>query len=496
MDRISRRHFLEDTLFLLAAASASVPVVAEERRPVRRRVSPNEKIHVAVIGVNGRGMGHVNDLASMDDVVVAAICDADTATFGKAVAAVEKKGKPAPKTVQDIRRLLEDREIDAVSIATPNHWHALGAIWAMQAGKDVYVEKPVSHNVSEGRRIVEAARKYRKICQTGTQSRASRGLQEAMAYLHEGRLGKVYLSRGLCYKTRRSIGVAGGEQAIPPTVDYDLWLGPAPMKPVRRKNFHYDWHWFWDYGNGDLGNQGIHEMDKARWGLNKKSLPHSVLALGGRFGYQDDGETPNTVISFFDYGDAQLIFEVRGLVEEPPKPGETEKDWLKLHPRYRKVGNIFYGTEGVMVMPSYSSAVVFDNDGNKVRDFNGGGDHFRNFIDAMRSRKHTDLYADIEEGHLSSALCHLGNISYRLGALQRFNEKTKAFGDNKEAYETYGRFEEHLAANGLQLQDAYYRLGRELEIDSKRETCGKDREANALLTREYREGFVVPKKIE
>lgn len=480
MEKISRRRFLQDSLALLAVTFLPDEVVATVRRGSRGYVGPNEQLRIAVIGVHGQGMSHVKAYAAMPDVTVAAICDVDTAVWDKAVKAVEERGGKTPKTLQDLRYLLDDKEIDAVSIATPNHWHALAAIWAMQAGKDVYVEKPVSHNLSEGRRMVEAARKYGRICQTGTQIRSSTGVREAMEYLHSGKLGKITLARGLCYKLRPSIGKVEGEQAVPSTVDYNLWLGPAPKKPLKRKRFHYDWHWFWDYGNGDLGNQGVHQMDLARWGLNQKELPRRVLSLGGRFGYEDDGETPNTQLVFFDYGDSQLIFEVRGLPTSDLKGV--------------KVGNLFYGTEGILVIPSYSNAVVYDLDGNKVKEFGGGGDHFRNFIEAVRSRRVADLKADIEEGHLSSALCHLGNISYRLGTRQPFSSSTKAFGDNKSAYETFGRFEEHLAANGIRLEETTYLLGRELSIDPARETCGKDKEANALLTREYRAPFVVPER--
>lgn len=481
MSKITRRNFLEHS-FLTAAALAGAGFAEEAYARPRRRGMANDKIHIAVIGVNSRGMDHVGGYVGRDDVEIIAICDADLNAAERAVAAVEKKGKPKPKAIQDIRKLLEDKELDAVSIATPNHWHALGAIWAMQAGKDVYVEKPVSHNVLEGRRIVETARKYKRICQTGTQSRSQRALKEAMAYIHGGKIGKVTLSRGLCYKTRNTIGKVDAPTPVPAGVDYDLWLGPAPQKPVMRQRFHYDWHWQWDYGNGDLGNQGIHQMDIARWALNKNELPKSVMGLGGRFGYVDDGETPNTELVFMDYGDSQLIFEVRGLKTEPLKGAG--------------VGNIVYGTEGYVVLTgNYSKVVAFDNDGNKTMEFNGGGDHYGNFLSAMRSRKQTDLNADIEEGHLSSAMCHLGNISYKLGSPHSFSAKTNAFGDNKEAMETYMRFEEHLAENGVPMNDTKYLLGPKLEINPKRENFNGHREANALLTREYRKGFEVPNRV-
>jgi predicted dehydrogenase len=484
MNKISRRRFLEDSVALLAVAAVPAPMLAA--RPSGRRVGPNEMMRVAVIGLNGRGMSHVSEYSKMKDVEIVALCDADTATFDKALKAIAQSGKGAPAVYQDVRKLLEDKSIDAVSIATPNHWHALGAIWAMQAGKDVYVEKPVSHNVSEGRRIVQTARKHDKICQTGTQSRGSSGLKEAMAFLHSGGIGKIYLSRGLCYKRRKSIGKVDGAQTPPSTVDYTLWQGPAPDRPLMRKQFHYDWHWQWEYGNGDLGNQGIHEMDKARWGLGKAGLPNKVFAMGGRFGYEDDGQTPNTIVVFHDYGDAQLVFEVRGLETEPLAPVKNGIG--------AAVGNIFYGDKGIMVVPSYERATVYDLDGNVVREFKGSEQHFRNFVDVCRTRKREELNADIEEGHLSSALCHLGNISYTLGSVQPFNPRTQSFGDDKGAYETIGRMEEHLAANGVRMTETNYRVGKRLTLDPKKEMF-KDRAANALLTREYRKGFEVPSRV-
>jgi predicted dehydrogenase len=486
MDKISRRRFLQDTAGLLAVSALPVAAVAEATRRTRT-VSPNEKVRIACIGFNGRGMNHIESYAKMADVEIVALCDADSSLFPKGIAAIEKAGKPAPKTYQDIRKLLENKEIDAVSIATPNHWHALAAIWAMQHGKQVYVEKPVSHEVSEGRRMVEVSRKTGRLCQVGTQSHSSKAIIDAIAYMHEGNLGKIRLARALCYKRRKSIGKVAAAKAPPSGVDYDLWLGPAPMKPVMREQFHYDWHWQWDYGNGDLGNQGIHQMDIARWGLNKMTLPNGVMSLGGRFGYVDDGETPNTELSFFDYGDSHLIFEVRGLETDklPPVKGAPGVG----------VGNIFYGEKGVMsITDNYGHAVAYDNDGNKLAEFNGGGDHFRNFIQAVQSGKREDLHADIEAGHISSALCHLGNISYRLGSEQPFDNKTGAFGDDKDALETIHRTAEHLITNGIVLADSKYMLGEKLRIDPSTETFVGNRKANSMLTRHYREGFVVPAK--
>jgi predicted dehydrogenase len=482
MNFLNRREFLQDSTALAAilAGGGTFAAAAEEAKAAKKG-DANDQLHVAVIGANGRGKDHVKGFAGKHNCVVTTICDADSSVIGRAMKMAEQDQGKAPKYVQDLRKVMDDKSIDIVSIATPNHWHALAAIWAIQAGKDVYVEKPVSHNVSEGRRIVEAARKYNRICQAGTQSRSSTGLHEAMAFLKSGGIGKVHLARGLCYKNRPSIGKVEGHGKIPETCDYNLWCGPAPMKPLARKKLHYDWHWVWDTGNGDLGNQGIHEMDKARWGLGKVELPKSVISIGGRFGYIDDGQTANTQICVFDYGDCKLIFEVRGL----PTNGLLGA----------KVGNIFYGSEGYLVIPSYSSAVAFNSKGEKIKEFKGGGDHYGNFVQAVRSRKPSLLKADILEGHVSSALCHLGNVSYRLGTLQPFNKKTKAFGDDKDAYEALARMEEHLKENKVPLDQTSYHLGPKLAFDPKSETFINNAKADAMLTRPYREPFVVPVKV-
>lgn len=477
MSKITRRRFLEDSALLLAAASLPVPVLAQ----AGRKVGPNDKLRVAIVGFNGRGMSHVNWFANADDCEVVALCDPDTKTWERALKVFVALDKPEPSTYQDIRKMLDEEKLDIVSIATPNHWHALGAIWAMQNGCDVYVEKPVSHNIFEGRKMVEAARKYRRICQAGTQSRANQGMRDAIQYLHDGKLGELTLARGLCYKPRGSIGRVSVPQTPPSTVDYDSWLGPAPVKPVMREGFHYDWHWQWDYGNGDLGNQGSHEMDKARWGIGKNKMPYSVVSVGGRFGYRDNGETPNTLVTFMDYGDVPLIFEVRGL----PTDGVNGV----------KIGNIWYGTEGIMVSPNYSSAIVYDNDGKEVAKFDGGGDHFRNFVEAVRSRRVSDLYCDVEEGHLSAGLCHLANISYNMGRQQPFTVEPDIVRTDDEAAETLERFKQHLDANGINMERWSYRVGPKLKFDPQSETFVGNPVADRLLTRDYRAPYVVPDKV-
>ena len=437
-----RRQFLQDSALVAAGLAAfgtdKSEASADEAAPETsaKKAGPNEVVRMAVIGVRGRGLEHVAGLSYQPDVRITTLCDIDRRVAGPAAMVVDAKyGKHT--FVQDLRRVFDDKNIDAVSIATPNHWHALAAIWAIQAGKDVYVEKPVSHNVTEGRRIVEAARKHGKIVQTGTQCRSNKGIQEAIAFLRSGKLGTIYMAKGLCYKPRGSIGHKA-DAPVPEGVDYNLWLGPAPERPFNPNRFHYNWHWFWDYGNGDLGNQGIHQMDLARWGLGKQEFPRTVMASGGRFGYSDDGQTPNTEFVAFEFDDCALQFEVRGL---------PTNDEMKV-----KIGDIFYGTEGLLAITSYSSWYTLM--GPKLEPGpkgSGGGDHFANFLKAVKARDPKLLAADIEEGHLSSAYCHLGNIAYR--------------------------------------------LGRKLHINPSTESFANDPEANAMLTREYRAPFVVPARV-
>jgi len=482
MSNRTRRQFLENSMFAAAAAVAAAPASRAFADEEKASNSPNEKIGVAVIGCGGRGGDHLNAFTSRPDTEVLYIVDVDENTAKRRAKAVKDKQGREPKVVDDMRAAFDDKSIDAISTATPNHWHSLVAIWAIQAGKDVYVEKPVSHNVSEGRRVVEAARKYGKICQTGTQCRSNAGMQEAMKYIHDGKLGKVNVARGLCYKRRPSIG-ARGEYAVPPGVNYDLWLGPAQYAPVTRPRFHYDWHWQWPYGNGDLGNQGIHQMDLARWALGVNKLSDWVLSYGGRVGYEDAGDTANTQMIIHGYGDQALVFEVRGLVT-PDYKGAN-------------VGIIIEGTDGYLVMTSYDKGAAFDKEGNKVQEFKGGGDHYGNFLAACRSRKHEDLNADIEEGHLSSALCHLGNISYRLGeqlSVPQVEERLQGVQSAEHAVDSFQRFKDHLAHNKLDLEKVQLGFGQNLAFDPANETFIGNDAANAMLTRDYRAPFVVPAK--
>jgi predicted dehydrogenase len=494
MGPFNRREFLQQSAAISAAMAALSPsdfLRAAPQEAAARAVGPNDTLRVAIVGVNGRGMAHVDAFNKMSGCEIVAICDCDQAVIGKAMKAVEGKRGKAPKYEQDIRKLLEDKDIDIVTVATPNHWHSLAAIWALQAGKQVYCEKPVSHNVHEGRIIVETAHKLGRICQTGTQSRSTKGMRDTMDYIHAGNIGKVKISYATCYKRRGSIGKVTGEQAIPKSIDYDLWCGPAPKLPLMRKKLHYDWHWIWEYGNGDLGNQGIHEMDKARWGLAKNEMPKSVMSVGGRFGYVDDGQTANTQLCLFDYGDAELIFEVRGLESENPFPGDSGKKGSNF------VGNIFYGDKGIVVCPSNSSGIVLSPDLKVVTKFGGGGEdgHFGNFVKAVRANDRKLLNAEIAEGHLSSALCHLGNISYRLGIEKPMSE-VKEFADNKDAQEAFTRMLKHLTDNKVDVSKAIGRAGPVLPIDAKTERfTGNNAKANEMLFAEYRKGFEVPEKV-
>lgn len=476
MKNLNRRTFLRSTALTAATVSLSA-------RSWSQVAGSNSDVRVAVIGFNSRGGEHISNLSKADGVRITALCDADKDVLSRGI---KKVGDTEGYT--DIRKMLENKNIDAVSIATPNHWHALASIWAIQAGKDVYVEKPVSHNVSEGRRLVEFARKHDKIVQTGTQSRSSiAGLKAAVAWVRAGNLGKIKLARGLCYKRRPSIGKVDGEQAIPANIDYDLWCGPALKLPLMRKKLHYDWHWVWNTGCGDLGNQGIHEMDVARWFLGEMELSPRIFSVGGRLGYVDDGETPNTMVIYHDYAAAPLIFEVRGL---PSKTDAKNMDKYK----GADIGIVIECEGGHVTVPSYNAATAYDKEGKQIKHFAGSEDHHANWLKAVRNRKKETLNADILEGHYSSALCHTGNISYRLGSAKAPGEVKEAIQGDKGLAEAFGRMVEHLAANDVDIAKDKVTLGVPLKMDPKTERFLDNDKANELLTRPYRAPYIVPEK--
>ncbi|TWT52231.1 Glucose--fructose oxidoreductase precursor [Thalassoglobus neptunius] len=480
---LTRRYFLKSA----AAASAAVATTQSlEAYQQPRSSSPNEKIGVAVIGAGGRGSSHLGAFSGGADSEVLYICDVDT-NAGRKIKGVEEKQGRAPQFLQDFRKVLDDPNVDAISTATPNHWHALVSILAMQAGKHVYVEKPVSHNVWEGRQAVKWSRELNKICQCGTQSRSSPSLKSAVEYVRSGKLGPIQYAIGTCYKPRKSIGKLDQPLQIPDSIDYDMWCGPAEMVDLYRPRLHYDWHWDFNTGNGDMGNQGIHQMDIARWFLGEDKLSPRVMSIGGRVGYDDAGDTPNTQIVYHDFEAAPLIFETRGL----PK---KDLDWKNGMDEYRgsRIGVIVQCENGYVVIPSYTKAEAFDNDGNSLQAWSGGGDHFQNFLDAVRSGDRNDLNADILEGHLSSALCHTGAISHQLGSTKTSEEIGKEVAGDPLWSDSWERMEKHLAANGVELSDPKLSVGPWLTMDPDSETFPGNESANALLTRPYREGYVVP----
>ena len=499
MPHPTRRQFLRTTA--LAATAAALSPRSWAQAP-----GANGDVRVAVIGLNGRGREHLRHLRAVPGVRIAAICDVDTAVLEKTAEALGRDGL-TPEKFTDLRDLLASPAIDAVTIATPNHWHALAGIWACQAGKDVYLEKPVSHNIWEGRQLVAAAKKHGRVVQAGVQIRSGEGLQEAVAWIRSGQLGRLKVARGFCYKRRKSIGLSAGPTPPPATVNYDLWLGPAPAEPPHRARFHYDWHWFNAYGNGDVGNQGIHQMDVARWFLGDPGLPRHTLSLGGRLGYRDDGETPNTQLVIHDYTVAPMIFEVRGLPAtydpnegQPGVPGADAAGALAATmDRYRgiNIGNVIECEGGSLVSANYFTATAHDRDGKVVKEFKGVDRHMQNFIDVVRSRKTADLYGPVEQGHLSSALCHLGGISHALGAGAAPEEIRERIKDEPALTEAYERLSAHLAANRIDPGKTPLTLGAVLAIDGAAEkfTGKQAAAANALLGAAYRAPFTVPQLI-
>jgi predicted dehydrogenase len=423
---VNRRHFLKAGI--ATAGGVAIMRVSDSQRAF----AASDTVRVAVIGLRGRGKDHIHGFHKQPGVQVTAFCDVDESILQERATQYEKDSGRSLKCYRDMRAVFDDKEIDAVSFATPNHWHALGGIWAMQAGKHTYIEKPCSHNIWEGRQLVNAARKYNRLCQHGTQGRSSPAIREAIQKLKEGVIGDVYMARGLCFKWRPSIGKTDGPQPLPASVDYDLWCGPAPKKPLLRKNLHYDWHWQWDFGNGDMGNQGVHEMDMARWGLGV-GLPARIQSMGGHYMFDDDQQTPNTLICTFEYPrEAKLLqFETRHWVSNYEggfgSPGDNN------------VGVLFYGSEGYMELEYFNYRTYLGKKREPGPKGSGEGDPWNAFISAVRSGKREDLGVDIEEGHLSSALCHLGNISYRTQRTIHFDPAAEKIIDDQEAGQMLSR---------------------------------------------------------
>ncbi len=478
--RITRRKFLQGS-----TAAAAGLVFSSAAYKV---LGANEDVRVAIVGCGGRGGNHINAFSAIAGCRVAAVCDADEAHMTAAVGTLKKKGHEA-KGYQDYRKLLDDKEIDAVVTATPNHWHSLVTVWACQAGKDVYVEKPISHEIWEGRQCVKAAEKYNRVVMHGTQRRSDSSYPEVFDWIKKGNLGAIQFVKGFCYKPRPSIGKTQGDQPIPASVNYDLWCGPAPMEPLRRKKLHYDWHWVWPTGNGDIGNQGVHEMDMCRWFIGNNTLPERVMSIGGRFVVDDDATTPNTLISYYDFKPVPFIFEVRGL---PRKTGDSAMDAFG---KTLRIG-VWIQCENGYYAPGETGGWVYDKAGKKVKEFvqNGQNNHQANFIKAVRTRKPEDNKCNAETAHLSAALCHLGNISYRVGKETLAGDVSDQVKGNAQASESFDRMKDHLVANGVDLKASKVTLGPSLVIDNKTErfTGEFSEAANKYVTREYRKPFVVP----
>ncbi len=425
MNNTTRRTFLQASA-LTALAST-------------RAWGANDRINIAVLGTGGRGRDHITQYAKLPDVNIYALCDVDQPNLERAQALARKLTGQDPKLYPDMKAVFADKEVHAVSMPLPNHWHALATIWACQAGKDVYIEKPACHDLYEGRQMVAEARKSGRMVQVGSQGRSVIHKIRAAQLLHDGVIGNVYMARGLCFKRRKSIGHTPVEP-VPPGVDWDKFLGPAPMIPFSMNRFLYKWHWFWDTGNGDIGNQGVHEMDIARWGLGV-GLPKSVTASGGKYVYDDDQQTPNTLVARLDYGDKEIVFEVRGL----PTGGEAD---LAVGRDGNCIGNLFYGSDGWMSLDS-AGYRIYKGDPPKLvttakyeePEETDTHPHMANFIAAVRSRRREDLHADVETGVISADLCHLANISYRLGGRKLdFDAASQRFTDaeaNHLAHPTY-----------------------------------------------------------
>jgi predicted dehydrogenase len=498
MSQLSRRSFLKTAAVGATSTFLSTHSWAQS-------VGANSDVRIAIVGLNGKGRDHLRSFHAIPGVRVVALCDVDTAVLDRARHMAEELGARV-ETCVDLRELLHRTDIDAFSIVTPNHLHALQAIWAMEAGKDVCLEKPVSHNLWEGRQLIAAAQKYGRIVQVNTQNRSSTAIAEALAWMRDEPMGRVICVRGLCYKRRPSIGKTTGSVPVPSTVNYDLFLGPAPLEPMHRTNFHYDWHWQWATGNGDIVAQGNHQLDVGRRFLGDPGHPARVMTVGGRFGYRDDGETPNTLLVQFDYA-VPFIFEVRGL---PAKPDDASGDalapsglgaagrWAANMDKYRdtSVGNVVECDGGHLVIPAadYALARAFDRDGRLLREFKGIESHYANFIAAVRSRKQSDLHAPILQGHLSSALAHLANISHRAGKALRTGEIGDQIRGNTLLAEAYGRFANHLAANAVNLEQTPAQYGAPLTFDAATELFVGENSvaANAQRSRDYRAPFVVP----
>lgn len=479
MHQITRRHFL--------AATAGASMLA----PWSRVLGANEDIRVVVLGVNNIGRTHMLGFPKIPGVRVTGICDVDSAVLGKRAEEFSKIHGPL-KTYDDLRHVFDDPDVDVVVIGMPNHWHGLATVWGCQAGKDVYVEKPCSHNIWEAGQMHKAATKYNRIVQVGIQRRSNPEWKEFFQKVHEGLLGKLNVVRAFYLSRRNSIGRPNGPLKPPATVNHNLWSGPASTE-LKRVKYHYDWHWFWNTGNGELGNNGPHILDLARWAVNGTTLPEKTLSIGGRYTWDDNGETPNTHLIRYEFDAAPVVFEITDLPTAKGKKDRRSFEGLSY-------GIVVEGEKGKFV--GFDKGKLYDPDGKVIREFNkgsgpdGGRQHHReNFIKAVRSRKTSDLNCPIHDGHLSTALCHLGNISHRLGESVSFGQMKEQVKDSVPMREAAARMTRQLSANEVSLDTMTVQLGSRLTLDTKTEKFIKNPAANALLKREYRAPFIVPEQV-
>ncbi|MHC4462277.1 MAG: Gfo/Idh/MocA family oxidoreductase [Planctomycetota bacterium] len=486
MKHITRRDFVKRSI----AVGAGLTLAS----PFSRVRGANDDIRVAVVGINGRGGSHIGAFDKMDGVRLAGLCDVDRRVLESKARRFKDRNIPV-ETYVDIRKLLDNKNIDAISIATTNHWHSLATIWACQAEKDVYVEKPASHNVFEGRKCVEAAEKYKRIVQHGTQNRSNSGWARQVAAIASGKYGKLLVSKAYASKVRWSIGFKPIKEP-PEHVDFNIWLGPARNQPYHDNLVHYNWHWFWNFGNGEIGNQGVHQMDIARWAIPGGTLPKSVMSMGGRWvnstegrrPFTDQAQTPNCQLTVMDFGGPLLVFEVIGLNNRTGVDG-------KKYPT--KVDNEFYLEEGAIKGGKFYPKGSNKSEGLvKVDVEMGPGNIFENFIHCMRSRKRDKLHADITEAHPSSACCHLGNISYRLGEQVSGTIRPNVLDKHEEVAKSWETINKTVKGTlGLDISKSTYQLGPMLRFNPETERFVRNRRANRLLTRPYREPFVVPKQV-
>jgi predicted dehydrogenase len=444
-------------------------------------------IRVAVIGIHGRGREHLRSLGKNATV----LCDVDTDVLDKIGQEHQERNGVKAVKYADFREMLEKADIDAVSIATPNHTHCQIAIAAIEAGKDVYCEKPISHDVWEGRQLVAAARKHNRIVQCGTQSRSSQSLKDAIAWVNSGALGKIEYALGTCYKPRPPIGKLDQPLEIAKSIDYDLWCGPREKRELYRPQLHYDWHWDFNTGNGDMGNQGIHQMDIARWFLGEEGLSPRVISIGGRLGYDDAGDTPNTQVCYFDYAKAPLIFETRGL----PRSKEGQKHWGSSMDNFRGtgVGVIVQCEKGHVLVPSYTEAIAYDLKGQEVKHWQGGADHHANWLKAIEANDRSVLNADIQEGHVSSSLCHVGGASHQCGVKVATADIAKSIAGMPLLSASYDRMLGHLRANEVDVDgEPVLTQGPWLDIDTQTERFTNNGDAENYFKCPMRAGHEVP----